>query len=99
MNLLENAIKFTPAEGEVKISLSESQNHICKVLKDTGSGISPEDLPKIFNRFYRGDSSRSQAGLGLGLSLVKAVVESLGGSITVESTLHKGSVFTVSIPS
>ena len=98
MNLLENAIKFTPPKGEVRIFLLDHPNYLRMVFKDTGSGISPEDMPKIFNRFYRGDRSRNQAGIGLGLSLVRAIVKSLNGSISVESALDKGSVFTVTIP-
>lgn len=98
MNLLENAIKFTPPGGEVFINLAETADHIRIEFKDTGIGIARDDLPKIFDRFYRADRSRTHAGLGLGLSLVKAIVESLGGSITVASTLNKGSIFTVTMP-
>ena len=98
MNLIENAIKFTPAKGDIYISLSESSEKIRLTFKDTGAGIAQEDIPKIFNRFYRGDRSRTQSGLGLGLSLVKAIVESMGGRISVESRLDKGSLFTVTIP-
>jgi signal transduction histidine kinase len=62
-------------------------------------GIAPEELPKIFQRFYRCDASRSEAGMGLGLSLARALAESLGGSLTVHSALHEGSSFTLSLPS
>jgi signal transduction histidine kinase len=98
MNLLENAIKFTPAGGEVFLKLTETHKAIRIECRDTGVGIAPDDLPKIFDRFFRADKSRTHAGLGLGLSLVKAIAESLGGSISAESALNKGSVFIVTIP-
>ncbi len=98
INLLENAIKFTQPKGEVFFSLTETAENIRFEFKDTGPGIAPSDLPKIFDRFYRADRSRTHAGLGLGLSLVKAIVESIGGSISAESTLNNGSIFIVIIP-
>jgi signal transduction histidine kinase len=98
MNLLENSIKFTPQGGEVYIDLADLNNSLCIIFKDTGIGIAPDDLPNIFDRFYRVDRSRAHAGLGLGLSLVKAIVESLGGTITVHSALNSGSIFNVTIP-
>jgi signal transduction histidine kinase len=98
MNLLENAIKFTPPGGEVFISLADNPHQIRLIFKDTGSGIPPQDISNIFDRFYRGDKSRTQSGLGLGLSLVRAIVTSFGGNITVESILDKGSIFTITLP-
>jgi signal transduction histidine kinase len=99
-NLLDNAIKYTSASGKVDVSLSqiEGQNVILTV-KDTGIGISAGDLPRIFERFYRGDRSRSEPGTGLGLSLARAIARAHGGEIMVESRLHEGSVFTVTLPS
>jgi signal transduction histidine kinase len=67
-------------------------------VQETGIGIAPEEQPKIFQRFYRCDASRSEVGMGLGLSLARALAESLGGSLSVRSTLHKGSTFTLFIP-
>jgi signal transduction histidine kinase len=92
-NLLENAIKYTPADGLVTISAAAKNGEFRIEFEDTGMGISETDLPHIFDRFYRCDRSRSQGGTGLGLSLVKAYTESLQGSIHVESTLDQGSRF------
>jgi heavy metal sensor kinase len=98
-NLLDNAIKYTSAGGSVKVSLSESEGRGATLtVKDTGAGISAGDLPRIFERFYRGDRSRSESGTGLGLSLARAIARAHGGEITVDSRLHEGSVFTVTLP-
>lgn len=103
-NLLSNAIKFTPALGKIIVHLSEIQNNnnhlfIIKV-KDTGLGLLEEHKANIFNRFYQVDdsSSRAQEGTGIGLALTKELVELLGGTIEVESTLKKGSTFIVQLP-
>jgi len=95
-NLLENAIKFTPEGGKVTVSAKARNGGIRIEFKDTGMGISEKDLPHIFERFYRCDRSRSQDGVGLGLSLVKAYAESLNGTIHVESTPDQGSRFALS---
>ncbi len=98
-NLLTNAIKFTPEGGQVTISGEARRNQIELAIRDTGRGISPEHLPRIFERFYqvaRGQGSRG--GQGLGLAIVKTIVERHQGSITVESTPGEGSTFTVSLP-
>jgi heavy metal sensor kinase len=97
-NLLDNAIKYTPSGGWVKVSLSEDDAQVVVSVRDTGIGLSPEDLPRIFERFYRCDQSRSQAGIGLGLSLARAVARAHGGGITVLSTPNQGSTFTVILP-
>jgi heavy metal sensor kinase len=97
-NLLDNALKFTPAEGTVAVSLKADNGQVAIAVRDTGIGISEDDLPHIFKRFYRCDNSRAQHGTGLGLSLVKAIAGSLGGSVNVTSHLGKGSTFTVSFP-
>jgi signal transduction histidine kinase len=98
-NLLDNAIKYTPSGGAVGVSLSESDgSNIIITVKDTGIGISPEDLPRIFNRFYRCDQSRSKPGIGLGLSLARAIARAHGGDITVTSRLKEGSTFTITLP-
>jgi signal transduction histidine kinase len=93
MNLLENAIKYTPEDGTVAVSAAAQNREIRIEFEDTGRGISESDLPHIFERFYRCDRSRSQGGVGLGLSLVKAYAESINGTIHVESTLNQGSTF------
>ncbi len=92
-NLLENAIKYTPADGTVAVSAAAQNGEIRIDFEDTGMGISESDLPHIFERFYRCDRSRSQGGVGLGLSLVKAYAESINSTIRVESTLNQGSRF------
>ena len=92
-NLLENAIKYTSQGGTVAVSAALQDGEVRINFKDTGVGISESELPHIFERFYRCDRSRSQGGVGLGLSLVKAYTESVSGTIHVESTLNQGSRF------
>ncbi len=98
-NLVDNAVKYTPANGQIEVSVETAGGQVVAIsVKDTGGGISAEDLPHIFERFYRGDPSRSQPGTGLGLSFARAIARAHGGEITVESTLNKGSAFTVVLP-
>jgi len=97
-NLVDNAIKYTPAGGTIDIHATRKEDEIIISVKDTGVGIPDEDLPKIWDRLYRGDKSRSQRGLGLGLSLVKAVVQAHGGHVQVLSRPGVGSLFTVCLP-
>lgn len=98
-NLLDNAIKYTPSGGAVKVSLSEKDGREALVtVQDTGFGIPPEDLHRVFERFYRCDHSRSQPGTGLGLSLARALARAHQGDITVISTLGQGSTFTLTLP-
>jgi signal transduction histidine kinase len=92
-NVLENAIKYTPEDGTVIISAAAQNGEVQIDFKDTGTGISENDLPHIFERFYRCDRSRSQGGVGLGLSLVRAYTESINGSVHVESAPNQGSLF------
>jgi signal transduction histidine kinase len=98
-NLLDNAIKYTPSGGSIDVSIGSMDNQSALIaVKDTGIGISEQDLPHIFERFYRCDPSRSQAGTGLGLSFARAVAQAHNGDITVTSAPKKGSTFTVIIP-
>ncbi len=97
-NLLDNALKYTPAGGQVRIVLREQDARVLLTIEDTGVGISADDLPQIFERFYRCDRSRSHPGIGLGLSLALAFVRAHGGDITVTSTQGLGSVFSVVLP-
>jgi signal transduction histidine kinase len=97
-NLLDNAIKYTPENGQVIVSVHSEASKAVAAFKDTGIGIPPDEQDKIWARLYRGDKSRSQRGLGLGLSLVKAVVQAHGGQIAVSSEPGKGSQFTLSLP-
>jgi heavy metal sensor kinase len=97
-NLLDNAIKYTPAGGTVQITLAENRSHVSLTFKDSGVGISATDLSRIFNRFYRCDQSRSLPGTGLGLSLARAIARAHSGDITVVSTPGHGSTFTITLP-
>jgi len=97
-NLLDNAIKYTPLGGEVTVSLKQHDRRVDIAIQDTGIGISDEDIPHIFERFYRCDKSRTRSGTGLGLTLAKAIALSHGGDITVKSSLGKGSTFTIELP-
>ncbi len=97
-NLLDNAIKYTPEGGAVTIGLSDGSGEAVVVFRDTGIGIPLEEQDKIWLRLYRGDKSRSQRGLGLGLSVVKAIVEAHGGQATVSSEANEGSEFTIRLP-
>jgi heavy metal sensor kinase len=98
-NLLDNAIKYTPSGGTVKVSLSENnKKEFIITVRDTGVGISPIDLPRVFDRFYRCDQSRSKPGIGLGLSLARAIARAHGGEIMAMSTLNQGSTFSIILP-
>lgn len=100
INLLSNSLKYTAAGGsvETRVSLGEDAAEI--TVSDTGVGIGPEDLPRVFERFYRADTSRARAtgGTGIGLSIARAIVEAHGGSIRATSEPGKGSVFTIRLP-
>jgi signal transduction histidine kinase len=98
-NLLDNAIKYTAESGVVTLSIQAEADAAVIRFRDTGMGIPDEEKDKIWLRLYRGDKSRSQRGLGLGLSLVKAVVQAHGGSVSLHSEVGKGSEFTVRLPS
>jgi signal transduction histidine kinase len=97
-NLLDNAIKYTPPGGQVTITAAQNHQHVNIMVVDTGMGIPPEDLPKIWDRLYRGDQSRSQRGLGLGLSLVKAIVQAHHGEVAVSSHPSRGTRFLLTLP-
>ena len=99
-NLLENAITHTPEDGRVTVSALSTGGAIEVTVSDTGPGIAPEDLPRIFDRFYRADPSRdrSTGGVGLGLTIARRLVEAHGGAIEAQSELGRGSRFTVRLP-
>jgi len=97
-NLIDNAVKYTPAGGSVEVTAVSRDDAVVVAVADTGEGISPDDIPRIFDRLYRADKSRTQRGLGLGLSLVRAVLFAHGGTIDVHSTPGAGSRFQFSLP-
>jgi len=97
-NILDNAVKYTPEGGRIRVVLEDAEDRISITVADTGAGIAAEDLHHIFERLYRGDRSRTTPGHGLGLSLAQAVAFAHGGEILVESTPGKGSTFTVILP-
>jgi len=98
-NLIDNAIKYAHAGGEVAVGLNLGDDGQARLtVADDGPGIPPEDQPRIFQRFFRGDQSRSQSGAGLGLSLVQAVVRAHGGDIDIRSAPREGTLFTIMLP-
>jgi signal transduction histidine kinase len=97
-NLIDNAVKYTPSGGEVTVSVGSEPGGAVLRVRDTGAGIAADEVPRIWDRLFRGDASRAERGLGLGLSLVRAVVRAHGGSVDVASEPGRGSTFTVSLP-
>ena len=99
-NLIDNAIKYTPAGGDVRVELGENARFAIIKVSDTGIGIPQADIAHIFDRFYRVDKARSRetGGTGLGLSIVNQIVQLHGGQVSVQSVEDKGSVFTVTLP-
>jgi two-component system OmpR family sensor kinase len=98
--LLDNAAKYTPEQGRVAVCTRRKKEFICFEVADSGQGIPAEDLPHIFERFYRSEVSRtsSAGGFGLGLAIAKGIVEGTGGSIEVDSEMGVGTTFTVRLP-
>jgi len=97
-NLLDNAIKFTPNDGSIEVCVKDCQSYVEILFNDSGIGINKNEMSRVFDRFYRGDQSRSSSGNGLGLSLVKSIIQALNGEVTIQSTPGKGSTFTVILP-
>lgn len=97
-NLIDNALKYTPPRGRVDVEVTQEGGRALLRVRDNGAGINPDELPRIWDRLFRGDASRTERGLGLGLSLVRAIVKAHGGTVDVESALGKGSTFTVALP-
>jgi len=97
-NLIDNALRFTADGGKIHISIRTCDGRAEVSVHDTGSGIAPEHLPRVFDRFYRGDASRSSAGTGLGLALVKSIVDLHGGSAKIESELRRRTTVVLSFP-
>jgi two-component system phosphate regulon sensor histidine kinase PhoR len=98
VNLIHNAVKFTRPGGEIVVTATPRDHDVIVAVRDTGVGIAPEELTRIFERFYKADRSRSGGGTGLGLSIARHLVEAHGGRIWAESELDKGSVFYFTLP-
>jgi signal transduction histidine kinase len=97
-NLIDNAVKYTPRGGRVLVDVQRERDRALLRVRDTGVGIPADEQPRIWDRLFRGDKSRAERGLGLGLSLVKAIIEAHGGTVTVVSEPGQGSTFTMSLP-
>jgi len=99
-NLIDNALRYTPPGGSVVVSLTADEGQVTVAVADTGGGVTPEDLPHVFDRFYRADRSRSRAtgGSGVGLAIVKQLVEAQGGGVSAQSEPGRGSTFAFSLP-
>lgn len=98
LNIIDNAIKYVPTSGKIEIYLKKEKNQAVVTIKDNGVGISGDDLPHIFDRFYRGSSADKVFGSGLGLAIAKAIVASHKGEIKVKSKVGKETIFTITLP-
>src|SRR5205807_10484495 len=97
-NLVDNALRFTPENGSIEIALADSPTDFKVAVSDNGSGITPEHLPRVFDRFYRAESSRGSDGAGLGLALVKSIVDLHGGTARIRSEIGRGTIVTLTFP-
>jgi two-component system heavy metal sensor histidine kinase CusS len=97
-NLVDNALRFTPDNGSIQIALAERATDFEVAVSDNGSGIAPEHLPRVFDRFYRAESSRSSDGAGLGLALVKSIVDLHGGTARIQSEIGRGTIVSLTFP-
>jgi two-component system phosphate regulon sensor histidine kinase PhoR len=98
VNLLQNGLQFTPRGGSVRVRVASENGAASVTVSDTGAGIAPEDLPRVFERFYKADRARAGSGTGLGLAIVKHTVEAHGGSVAVASEEGRGSTFSIRLP-
>ena len=98
VNLLDNAVKYTPAGGTVTVRLASEGGYVCVEISDTGPGIAPDDLPHLFEPLYRAENVRGLPGIGLGLTIVRAVLDQQGAPVSVRSAPGKGTTFTFRLP-
>jgi two-component system phosphate regulon sensor histidine kinase PhoR len=98
VNVVHNAVKFTPRNGEITISVGIEGDYLMISVSDTGIGIPADDLPRIFERFYKVDKARSGGGTGLGLAIAKHIIQAHGGNIWAESKEGEGSIFNFTLP-
>jgi two-component system, OmpR family, phosphate regulon sensor histidine kinase PhoR len=98
INLIHNAVKFTPEGGEIVVDTGVTEGMLQVSVRDTGVGISAEELPRVFERFYKTDAARRSAGSGLGLAIARHIVQSHGGTIWAESTPGRGATFSFTLP-
>ena len=96
--LLDNAVKYTAEWGKTTVSTTRRDSGVMLEVSDTGKGVPEEDLPYVFERFYRADETRAARGAGLGLSIARQIAEAHGGSLSVESEAGEGSTFTLRLP-
>ena len=97
-NLLDNALRFTPDRGSIQVAVSKHSNDFEVAISDNGCGIAAEHVPRVFDRFYRAESSRTSDGAGLGLALVKSIVELHGGSASIQSEMGRGTTVKLTFP-
>jgi two-component system heavy metal sensor histidine kinase CusS len=97
-NLVDNALRFTPENGSIEIALGEHAADFEVAVSDNGSGIAPEHLPRVFDRFYRAEPSRGSDGAGLGLALVKSIVDLHGGTARIQSEIGRGTIVSLTFP-
>jgi two-component system phosphate regulon sensor histidine kinase PhoR len=98
LNLVHNAIKFTPAGGRVEVGATQTGEQMRIQIRDSGVGISPDELPRVFERFYKIDKARRSDGTGLGLAIAKHIVQAHGGTIWEESVPDEGATFSFTLP-
>jgi signal transduction histidine kinase len=98
INLLENALKFTPANGKISLTVEQSTDAITVTVSDSGIGIPPEDLPHVFERFHRGRNASEYSGNGLGLAIVKAIVSEHYGQVAIQSPAGQGTKVSIVLP-
>jgi two-component system heavy metal sensor histidine kinase CusS len=97
-NLLDNALRFTPENGSIQIALRQQEADFEVAISDNGCGIAAQHLPRVFDRFYRAESSRGSDGAGLGLALVKSIVDLHGGSAKIDSDVGRGTTVKLTFP-